>query len=412
MAAKKRASGSKKKAAPARRKKSARPGKAPLNFASPRPVAHDGKKWVRGRVPAAQVPARNESYEDLPPPPASGQFHLDLAQVLPAAAIQAIQKAGKMVFHVDGDVGGIDGTGPQTAVADAMEEEIKAAGPGDAAAFLYLVGDVVYFNGESAKYYSQFYLPYQFYPGPIFAVPGNHDGEMDPGTSNDFSLEGFMRNFCAASPGPSPDAGDTDRDAMVQPYCYWTLDTPFATLIGLYSNVPAHGKIEAAQAAWFNSELKAAKAARAKGSRKAVVVCVHQPIFSQDAFHGGSAVMEKFFESAIAQAGLAPDLILTGHVHNYQRFTWKTKGRSVTHLVVGAGGYNHLHAMAKGPDKRKPGAPLAIDAGLSLERYSDTAWGYLRLEIGPGCISGAYTEVIAPNSAADPVIKDSFTIDF
>ncbi|HTB21496.1 MAG TPA: metallophosphoesterase [bacterium] len=412
MAAKKTATRTKKRAPAARRKKSPAAGDAPQRFASPRPLAHDGKKWVRGRVPASQAPARNESYEALPPPPASGQFHLDLAQVLPAAAMRAIQKAGKLVFHVDGDVGGIDGTGPQTAVADAMEEEIKSADPGEAAAFLYLVGDLVYFNGESDKYYRQFYLPYQFYPGPIFAVPGNHDGEMDPGTSNDFSLEGFMRNFCAAAPGPSPDRGDTDRDAMAQPYCYWTLDTPFATLIGLYSNVPAHGKIEDPQAAWFTAELKAAKAARAKGGRKAVVVCVHQPIFSQDAFHGGSAVMEKFFESAIARAGLAPDLILTGHVHNYQRFTWRTKGRSVTQLVVGAGGYNHLHAMAKGPDKEKPEAPLEIDAGLTLEQYSDQAWGYLRLEIGAGTITGTYRDVIAPHAAASPALRDSFTIDF
>jgi phosphoribosylcarboxyaminoimidazole (NCAIR) mutase len=37
---------------------------------------------------------------------------------------------------------------------------------------------------------------------------------------------------------------------------------------------------------------------------------------------------------------------MTGHVHNYQRFTRPLNGRDVPYIVAGAGGYWHLHTMA------------------------------------------------------------------
>jgi hypothetical protein len=43
--------------------------------------------------------------------------------------------------------------------------------------FLYDLGDVIYKFGEASEYYSQFYEPYAHYPAPIFAIPGNKDGE-------------------------------------------------------------------------------------------------------------------------------------------------------------------------------------------------------------------------------------------
>jgi hypothetical protein len=81
--------------------------------------------------------------------------------------------------------------------------------------FLYLVGDCVYFNGETTRYYAQFHQPYEHYPAPIFAVPGNHDGENLEGQQ---SLDGFVRNFCAATPGiHRPEAQDAPRTAMTVP---------------------------------------------------------------------------------------------------------------------------------------------------------------------------------------------------
>ena len=53
------------------------------------------------------------------------------------------------------------------------------------------------------------------------------------------TLEAFLRNFCASTPtpGPSIDAGGAVRSAMAQPGVYFTLNAPFVSIIGLYSNV-------------------------------------------------------------------------------------------------------------------------------------------------------------------------------
>ena len=75
----------------------------------------------------------------------------------------------------------------------------------------------MYFNGEIKKYYKQFYQPYEFYLAPIFAAPGNHDGENLPG---DNSLDGFIRNFCAPSPIKCEESVDSPRTAMIQPKRY------------------------------------------------------------------------------------------------------------------------------------------------------------------------------------------------
>ena len=45
--------------------------------------------------------------------------------------------------------------------------------------FFYHLGDVVYFTGARSSYYDQFYDPYLHYAAPIFAIPGNHDGDLD-----------------------------------------------------------------------------------------------------------------------------------------------------------------------------------------------------------------------------------------
>src|SRR5262249_39159340 len=147
----------------------------------------------------------------------------------------------------------------------------------------YHLGDVVYFNGISKDYPVQFYEPYQFYPAMIFAIPGNHDGDNyarkgdEPDT--EASLEGFFDNFCDSSPHYlSP-----YRPTMTQPYVYWTLDAPFATIIGLYSNVD--GSLDPTgvfqQQAWFQQQLKNADPG------KCLILTVHHPCFSLDEMHGG-----------------------------------------------------------------------------------------------------------------------------
>ena len=139
-------------------------------------------------------------------------------------------------------------------------------------AFFYHLGDVVYFNGEHDQYYEQFYDPYHAYTPPIFSIPGNHDGDPDPSNPNQTSLDGWVAFFMTKSPHVDPDSGDAQRVTMSQPNVYFTLDCPFATIVGMYTNVPEHGSIDSVQQQWFTNELSTAP------KNKALVVCLHHPV--------------------------------------------------------------------------------------------------------------------------------------
>src|SRR5438105_2993664 len=79
------------------------------------------------------------------------------------------------------------------------------------------------------------YLP------PIFSIPGNHDGA--PLDEDHPSLDGWVAFFMTDPPHTDPESADAPRVTMSQPNVYFTLDCPFATLVGLYTNVPEHGSI-------------------------------------------------------------------------------------------------------------------------------------------------------------------------
>ncbi len=379
----------------------------PRQFHEARPIGHDGKKWVPTIKHAA--PNRNTSFEPLPPLTANTNLHLDLASVLPPAQMSAIQKNGKLVFHLNGDVGGIQDPHPQQIVADHMEIDITDASADSKPSFMYLVGDIVYFTGQAAEYFPQFYQPYQHYPAPIFAIPGNHDGELVPGNPDGApSLDAFMRNFCSKTPVITSDAGEANRTAMTQPYCYWTLDTPFATFVGIYTNVPEGGEVQPDQQTWFTNELKNAP------KNKALIFSLHHPIYSLDVFHAGSQKMLTMLETAFTQAKRTPDIIFSGHVHNYQRFTRLWNGQQVPCIVAGNGGYHNLHAMSKDPNGNKPSTPETVSAQLTLESYDDTHNGFMRLEVDNSTITASYYSVPRPNEdqGQPSTLVDNFVLNY
>jgi hypothetical protein len=86
-----------------------------------------------------------------------------------------------MVLHIVGDTGGVKYPVPQEIVAMAQEQQFDGSDTAARPSFFYHLGDVVYYNGEASEYYSQFYEPYSHYSAPIFAIPGNHDGDVMPG---------------------------------------------------------------------------------------------------------------------------------------------------------------------------------------------------------------------------------------
>lgn len=358
-----------------------------------------------GKFPVHMQTERDTEFRPLPAPTGADPYHLDLKSVVGAATYQAIVAARKMTFHVNGDMGGIKNGMDQQLVAKGMEQDCDPkAAASDTPAFLYITGDCVYYNGEVKDYYSQFYEPYEFLPYPIFAVPGNHDGESLPG---EVPLEGFLRNFCAASPVKQPESQDSNRTAMTEPNVYWTLLTPLASFVGLYSNVPAGGKIVPPQTDWLVQELKSLP------TNIPLIITLHHPIYSADDHHSGSTEMKAVIETAAEQAGRHPDMILAGHVHNYQRITKNmSNGSQVPYLVVGAGGYYNLHhIMRVNGETMVP--PVTFDDKqddlVTLEKYSADHHGFLRLEIEGKTITGRYYTVPRPQ---EPYSKGNQLLDY
>lgn len=196
----------------------------------------------------------NNSFQKLPPPIGPAPYHLKLEDVLSSDDMQKITKSGKIMFHAVGDTGGVKNPQHQIDVANQMAADFYTD---NKPSFFYHLGDVVYFFGEGKEYYSQFYEPYIHYKAPIFAIPGNHDADVYPSDKTD-SLAAFMKNFCSKTVAPTDEAGDACRDAMTQPNVYWTLEAPYVTIIGLYTNVPEHGVVDSTQKEWLLNELKTA----------------------------------------------------------------------------------------------------------------------------------------------------------
>jgi hypothetical protein len=353
---------------------------------------------------------QGRGFQKLPPPVGPSPFRLDLKDVVDEKTYAAIVAARHMVFHTAGDTGGVKDPHPQEYVAYAMELDFYSdpADPSVNPAFFYLLGDCVYFNGEAVQYYSQFYDPYEHYLAPIFAVPGNHDGDALTG---DTSLSAFVRNYCAAKPGShSTDAGDSARTAMNQPNVFWTLTTPFAWIIGLYTNVPEGGAVHPDQLTWLTDELKAAATAGC-----AVLVTMHHPIYSADDHHSGSQAMHDALTIAMKNSGVTPDLVLAGHVHNYQRFTRTSGGKQSAYVVAGGGGYHNLHHVAKvnGDSVVTPVTLTETGDDVTFEKYVDSTYGFLRLEVTDSNIVGKYYTVgKSPAPMAAGTLVDTFRLDW
>ncbi|MEP6749674.1 MAG: metallophosphoesterase [Bacteroidota bacterium] len=359
--------------------------------------------------------ANPSAFQPLPAPTGKPPFHLDIKTIISPAAYNALARSKKIIFQTAGDTGGVHNPADQQIVADHMEWEFDKQQPANSPSFFYHLGDIVYYFGKASGYSTQFYEPYKFYPAPIVGIPGNHDGNVDPtDPTRPKSLAAFMRLFCSEFPMIAPEslADDALRTTMVQPNPYWTFVTPVANMIGLYTNVPGGGEVGADQKKWFISELKAANKER---DSKALIVALHHPPYSMDGDIGASSKMQQLLDDSFAKAAAVPDIVLSGHVHNYQRFTRTMGNRQLPYIVAGAGGYWHLHGITvQGKPVIKPPVKSSFK-DVVFEKYSEDRHGFLTIEIDMGKkeLTGKYMTVPRSQESwkAPSVLFDSFTVD-
>lgn len=340
---------------------------------------------------------------------------MHLEDILGKDQVQQIQKNGRIVFHSVGDTGASLRAGPkdEALVTDKMVEDFNDPNLADIPRFLFHLGDVVYNFGEDEYYYDQFYEPFRNYQAPIFAIPGNHDGVVYQSDVAK-SLEAFQEHFCSDEPKHAPQAAGLLRTTMTQPGVYFTLSAPFVTIIGLYSNVLEDPGVISSQGGtnplsddqknFLKSELKRLHDQNYSG---AVIIAAHHPPYTGGTTHGGSPGMLKDIDDAVRYAGgFGPHAVLSGHAHNYQRFTRTINGQEIPFIIAGSGGHN-ASPIRVGKGNTVIRTPVK-EGDHIFERYFHD-YGYLRLVVTPKLMSIEFYDVSSGMDSKSPA--DVCTVD-
>ena len=240
----------------------------------------------------------------------------------------------------------------------------------------------------------------------------------------------------------TPEAGSLHRTAMTQPGVYFTLDAPFIRIIGLFSNaLEDPGVISSEEGTWkavpdYQLDFLSAQLGRIRsdGFAGAVLLAVHHPPFTYapppsgsgaGGAHGGNPVMLAQIDAICQAMGVYPHAIVSGHAHNYQRFTRSIRfaagSYEVPFIVCGDGGHglaslvqSRLGSPAQEPtdgiDVSYLDTSSTVDTrGLTLDRHDDAN---LRLSSGLREPKSAGVRIlpvdagVPPNSLSDGVSVD------
>jgi hypothetical protein len=197
----------------------------------------------------------------------------------------------------------------------------------------------------------------------------------------------------------------TVRDKIDQPNPYWVLNTPLATLIGLYTNVdhvgtlddPNDPKAPRTQENWLRARL-----ADADARKLPILLMLHHPIYTMDKYHGPSSSMKALLGRIFEETKIYPHAVFTAHVHNYQRFTEKVRTSpdvtpfDLPYLVAGAGGHGQDHKMAES----LPPHSGSWWPNVTLESSEDRHKSFLRVTITDREIRGELFRVPLEPEAA------------
>jgi len=316
---------------------------------------------------------------NAPPLPAHRIYRATLRNLPPGASVPyRVKQNGSVVFEAEalirrlgahrmivfGDAA--NGSREQAAIAKAVLAQHPDA--------VFIAGDLVYGRGRAAEYRGHFFPVYNSEAVPLMrrvpflGVPGNHDvpfaafrdaaayfaywsqplsgPPLKPGEPNAAPVIAGVHDAVVAASGPAfPRMASFSFDYG---QVHWTV---------LDSNVYVNWESPALKA-WLEADLKAAKTATWR------IVALHHPLFQSSRSHMDDQWMRPI-SPILEKYGV--DLVLAGHVHNYQRtaplrfkptkaglrgrpvegeftvdeaFDGKTitRAKGIIHIVTGAGG--------------------------------------------------------------------------
>ena len=210
---------------------------------------------------------------------------------------------------------------------------------------------------------------------------------------------------------------------MRQPYPYWRLSTPYAYILGLYSNIANGGILDdpsqpeqQPQYRWLVAQLADMKRRNARRKqRKAILLAVHYPPFSgasnfdqrgEPTLGPTNATSARPLAAVLRQAfdesGQRPDAVFSAHAHLFQRLTYRhADGWEIPYVIAGSGGHGPVESLwercdkTKAPRKKPPFAAMA-PIGLKLPAhdtarvvaYNDSSFGFMRVTVGANISAG------------------------
>ena len=101
------------------------------------------------------------------------------------------------------------------------------------------------------------------------------------------------------TPHVDPLSLDAPQVTMSLPNVYWTLNAPFVTIVGMYTNVPEGGSINSVQQQWLTNELAPRRRTRRSSSPSTIR-------YSFDDHHSGSARMADALQHAVNDSRRVP----------------------------------------------------------------------------------------------------------
>ena len=236
-------------------------------------------------------------------------------------------------FVVLGDTG--EGDNSQFAVVPMLR---RLYGESD---FLFILSDVIYPAGDASDYPRKFYDAYGDFPGPIYAVPGNHDWYD--------LLHGFMFHLCGAEGLPpsvipktpplwrrtrAPDAtGRSLRDERhgvhpPQPAPYFAIEAGPLLLVAIDTGIT--NGLDRDQGAWLRAISKRPGPKILLTGKPLVVNDEARPCEIED---GGDV------DEIVRDAAHGYVAAIGGDIHKYQRYPVRLEdGRTLQYIVSGGGG--------------------------------------------------------------------------
>ncbi len=298
-------------------------------------------------------------------------------------------------------------------------------------AFMLINGDVVYPSGDAVDYADRFYRPYKDYPGPIYAVPGNHDWYD--------GLNGFMRHLCDAKSSDKPRRMETTgalwqralkrfmwrnpsrtsenkievmramrprpEQQARQPGSYFAIDTGPLLLVAIDTGVL--GDIDRDQGEWLR---------RLSGTvGKPKILLTGKPLYAEGQQYPGRVEdSQETVDDIVRAPGNGYIAAIGGDLHHYERYPVSLENGRVIQYIVNGGGGAGMQGTHKIPRIDLPGVgesdwrcyPLRGD---SLSRVSEmyqrrVGWLFGRLAIPPVQAAAVVAEHlgISPVRPLDP----------